>query len=147
MAAGMIVADQRQRLPHARRHQSRLPDLRQRASLYQNSTVNMADITDGTSSTIIMGESIYPAGSLVAGHDLLSFGPISTEPSTSRSSSTSTASTTTYWSYWASKHPSAVNFAFCDGSVRPVTSQINKLVLNKMCTRNGGETISSDEMK
>ena len=52
-----------------------------------------------------------------------------------------------FWTYWASKHPSAVNFGYCDGSVRPVTSQINKLVLNKLCTRNGGETISSDEMK
>ena len=29
---------------------------------YQNSTVNMADITDGTSTTIIFGESIYPQG-------------------------------------------------------------------------------------
>jgi prepilin-type processing-associated H-X9-DG protein len=52
-----------------------------------------------------------------------------------------------YWIYWASKHPSMVNFAFCDGSVRPVTTQINKLVLNKLVTRNGGETISSDEIK
>ena len=51
------------------------------------------------------------------------------------------------WYYWASKHPSAVNFAYCDGSVRPVTSQINKVVLTKLCTRNGGETVSSDEMK
>ncbi len=40
-----------------------------------------------------------------------------------------------------------VNFAFCDGSIRPVTQQINKLVLNKIMTRNGGETISADEIK
>ena len=39
------------------------------------------------------------------------------------------------------------NFGFCDGSVRPVTSLINKIVLNKLVTRNGGETISSDEIK
>ena len=52
-----------------------------------------------------------------------------------------------YYTYWASKHPSMVNFGFCDGSVRPVTSQINKLVLNKIMTRNGGETVSSDEIK
>ena len=30
--------------------------------MYQNSQVNMADITDGTSTTILMGESIYPYG-------------------------------------------------------------------------------------
>jgi hypothetical protein len=31
--------------------------------------------------------------------------------------------------------------------VRPVTAQINKLVLNKIMTRAGGETVSSDELK
>ena len=55
--------------------------------------------------------------------------------------------TTNYWTYWASKHPSQVNFAYCDGTVRPVTAQINKIVLNKLMTRDGGETISSDEIK
>ena len=46
-----------------------------------------------------------------------------------------------------SKHPNLVNFARCDGSVSAVTNQINKLVLIKLMTRNGGESISSDEMK
>ena len=40
-----------------------------------------------------------------------------------------------------------VNFAECDGSVTIVTNQINKLVLIKLMTRNGGEAISSDEIK
>jgi len=35
----------------------------------------------------------------------------------------------------------------CDGSIRPVTQSINKLVLNKLATRNGGETISADETR
>ena len=81
---------------------------------------------------------------LVAGDELPSFGPTSTGPSTSRSLSqrrqltgpTGRAST-----------PARSISAYCDGSVRPVTSQINKLVLNKLMTRNGGETISSDEIK
>ena len=51
------------------------------------------------------------------------------------------------YTYWASKHPGMVNFARCDGSVSTVTSQINKLVLIKMMTRNGGESISADEFK
>ena len=46
-----------------------------------------------------------------------------------------------------SKHPGLVNFVKCDGSVRPSTNQVNKLVLNKLMTRNGGETISSTEAK
>ena len=109
---------------------------------YQNSTVSMADITDGTSTTTLIGESIWPQGvwsqatsSVVRTNiDRTINQPIN-------------AGGTLYWTYWASKHPSAVNFGFCDGSVRPVTSQINKIVLNKLCTRNGGETISADEMK
>jgi prepilin-type N-terminal cleavage/methylation domain-containing protein/prepilin-type processing-associated H-X9-DG protein len=114
--------------------------------MYQNSTVNMADITDGTSSTIIMGESIWPQG-------VWSQAPSSVvRTNVDRTINkpivvTVNGVTTNFWTYWASKHPSAVNFAFCDGSVRPVTSLINKLVLIKMCTRAGGETISSDEMK
>ena len=46
-----------------------------------------------------------------------------------------------------SKHPNMVNFAKCDGSVAAVTNQINKLVLIKLMTRNGGEAISSDEIR
>jgi prepilin-type N-terminal cleavage/methylation domain-containing protein/prepilin-type processing-associated H-X9-DG protein len=110
--------------------------------MYQNSTINMADITDGSSTTIIMGESIYPSG-------------VWSQATTSvvRTNIDRTINKplvingVNWWIYWASKHPSAVNFAFCDGSVRPVTSQINKLVLLKLCTRAGGETISSDEVK
>jgi prepilin-type processing-associated H-X9-DG protein len=109
---------------------------------YQNSTVSMADITDGSSSTILFGESIYPQG-------------VWSQATTAvvRTNIDRTinqpiiVNATNYWTYWASKHPSAVNFGFCDGSVRPQTAQINKLVLNKLCTRAGGETISSDEMK
>jgi prepilin-type N-terminal cleavage/methylation domain-containing protein/prepilin-type processing-associated H-X9-DG protein len=109
---------------------------------YQNSSVNMAEITDGSSSTIIMGESISPSGvwsqatsSVVRTNiDRTINKPIPFNGTLS-------------WTYWASKHPSAVNFAYCDGSVRPVTSQINKLVLIKLCTRSGGETVSSDEVK
>ena len=46
-----------------------------------------------------------------------------------------------------SKHPNMVNFVKCDGSVSTVTNQIQKLVLNKMMTRNGGESLSADEIK
>ena len=46
-----------------------------------------------------------------------------------------------------SKHPSQVNFVNCDGSIRPVNQTINKLVLNKLMSRAGGETISADETR
>jgi prepilin-type N-terminal cleavage/methylation domain-containing protein/prepilin-type processing-associated H-X9-DG protein len=110
--------------------------------MYQNSSVNMADITDGSSTTIILGESIYPQG-------VWSQAPTAVvRTNIDRTINQPILSNgVTYWTYWASKHPSAVNFGFCDGSVRPVTSQISKLVLNKLCTRSGSESVSSDEMK
>jgi len=109
---------------------------------YQNSTINMADITDGSSNTIIMGESIYPQG--VWSQATTAVVRTNIDRTINKPI---VVNGVNWWTYWASKHPSAVNFAFCDGGVRPVTSQINKLVLIKMCTRGGGETISSDEMK
>ena len=87
--------------------------------MYQNSTVNMADITDGTSTTIIFGESLYPYGvwsqatscCVRTNIDRTINQPIAHRQQRDHN----------YWTYWASKHPSQVNFAFCDGTVRPVT--------------------------
>jgi len=110
--------------------------------MYQNSAVNSADITDGMSNTVIFGESLALTGVW--------------SQATSCCVRTNIDRTINqpivfnglnYYTYWMSKHPSMVNFGFCDGSVRPVTQQINKLVLNKIMTRNGGETVSSDEIK
>jgi prepilin-type N-terminal cleavage/methylation domain-containing protein/prepilin-type processing-associated H-X9-DG protein len=109
---------------------------------YQNSTVNMADVTDGSSTTIILGESIWPSGVWAQATSAVVRTNIDRTVNQSINQNGQV-----FWTYWASKHPSAVNFGYCDGSVRPVTSQINKIVLNKLCTRNGGETISSDELK
>ena len=52
-----------------------------------------------------------------------------------------------YYAYWMSLHPGQVNFANCDGSVRTVNQTVNKLVLNKLMTRAGGEAISTDELR
>jgi len=110
--------------------------------MYQNSQVNMADIVDGTSSTILMGESIWPSGVWSQATSAV------VRTNVDRTINQAVPSNgINYWIYWASKHPGQVNFAYCDGTVRPATSGINKIVLNKLMTRNGGETISSDEMK
>jgi prepilin-type N-terminal cleavage/methylation domain-containing protein/prepilin-type processing-associated H-X9-DG protein len=114
--------------------------------MFQNSTVGMADITDGTSNTVLLGETIYPSGVWAQATNCCV--RTNVDRTINRPIVFNTGNgPTNYWTYWASKHPGQVNFAFCDGTVRPVTAQINKLTLNKMMTRSGGETMSSDEMK
>jgi prepilin-type N-terminal cleavage/methylation domain-containing protein len=111
---------------------------------YQNSQTSMADITDGTSMTMLIGESLqgnWPdaTGCCVRTNiDRTVNKPIVVN---------NNGIITNYYVYWSSKHPNLVNFVRCDGSVTPVTNQINKLVLNKLMTRSGGESISSDEQK
>jgi prepilin-type N-terminal cleavage/methylation domain-containing protein/prepilin-type processing-associated H-X9-DG protein len=110
--------------------------------MYQNSTVGMADVTDGSSTTVILGESLAPNGvwsmatscCVRTNIDRTINKPILYNGQN-------------YYTYWMSKHPNLVNFAFCDGHVQSVTQQINKLVLNKIMTRNGGESVSADEIK
>jgi prepilin-type N-terminal cleavage/methylation domain-containing protein/prepilin-type processing-associated H-X9-DG protein len=110
--------------------------------MFQNSTVNLADVTDGSSTTVILGESLDPRGVW--------------SMATSCCVRTNIDRTINkpilfnglnYYTYWMSKHPNVVNFAYCDGHVQSVTQQIDKLVLNKIMTRNGGESVSADEIK
>ncbi len=108
--------------------------------LFQNSTVSMADITDGSSTTVIMGESLTGVWSQATSCCVrTNIDRTINQPIVSGGKS--------YYTYWMSKHPSLVNFGFCDGHVAPVTQQINKIVLNKIMSRNGGETVSSDELR
>ena len=108
--------------------------------MYQNSTVSLADVRDGSSTTMLIGETLngtWPDATsccVRTNIDRTVNKPI-------------TVGGVNYYTYWMSKHPGMVNFARCDGSVGSITNQINKLVLIKLMTRDGGESISSDEMR
>jgi hypothetical protein len=107
---------------------------------YQNSTVRIADITDGTTNTILMGETLTGNWSMATS--------CCVRTNTDRTlNKPIIVQNVAYKSYWMSMHPGQVNFVNCDGSVRATSETINKIVLNKLMTRNGGETISADEIR
>ncbi len=107
---------------------------------FMNSAVSINDITDGTSTTCLIGETLningyWPAATSCCVRttiDRTINQPVKVNGNN-------------YYIYWMSKHPGIVNFAMCDGSTRTIKATINKNTLVKLMTRNGGETLSSNE--
>jgi prepilin-type processing-associated H-X9-DG protein len=107
---------------------------------YRNSTINMRDITDGTTTTMLFGETL--SGTWAQATDCC------VRTTLDRTINRPIRiNNRLYNTYWSSKHPSQVNFAKCDGSVAPVTNQINKLTLIKLMTRDAGETLTAEELR
>ena len=104
--------------------------------------MTLAAITDGTTNTLLMGETLDPNGTWC----LATTSSIRTNLDRTLNKPI-LLNGKNYYTYWMSKHPGQVNFINCDGSIRMVTSQINKIVLSKLMTRNGQETISADETR
>lgn len=105
---------------------------------YMDSTVAINEITDGTTNTVLIGETL--TGTWAQASDCCVRTTIDrtiNQPIRINNQN--------YYTYWMSKHPGIVNFAMCDGSTRSVKQSVNKLVLIKIMTRNGGEALSSDE--
>jgi len=104
--------------------------------MFQNSAMSLADVTDGSSNTVLMGETLdgtWPDATsccVRTNIDRTLNKPIGA-----------------FRTYWMSQHNGVVNFVRCDGSVSSLKDTINKLVLIKLMTRSGGETLSSEESK
>jgi prepilin-type N-terminal cleavage/methylation domain-containing protein/prepilin-type processing-associated H-X9-DG protein len=111
---------------------------------FRNSAVRIADITDGTSQTLMVGErahnlapatwvgavpgaEIFPYNSsnMVLGHTGESNGPAGPTES----------------NHFSSRHTGGGNFLFADGHVQFLTSSVNQLTYKALSTRAGGEPV------
>jgi prepilin-type processing-associated H-X9-DG protein len=108
----------------------------------------ITSITDGTSSTLLVGEENYPTNSISPGQTFYQFAEgfavLSTvwginNPSSNAGGSTLGENGGYYHQGFSSKHTGGANFAFADGSVRFLNSSINLLTLAQLGTRNGSE--------
>jgi prepilin-type N-terminal cleavage/methylation domain-containing protein/prepilin-type processing-associated H-X9-DG protein len=133
---------------------------------YRNSRVSFADITDGTSNTIAVGERSHnlsyvtwvarsidgwlgKTSPIEGGTDQFNpspeecwtqiMGPAGLEDGP-RTINNPEAHVEDYWS----RHPGGANFLFGDGSVRFLKSTINPVPWRALATRSFGEVISSD---
>jgi prepilin-type N-terminal cleavage/methylation domain-containing protein/prepilin-type processing-associated H-X9-DG protein len=141
-------------------------DMRQDGIFFINSSVRFADVTDGTSSTILFGEryrhdpnlnTIYGAdfmeqhsgwawANALGGYDYLYGAAEPLNWNLTRAGIT-TDSTPQYFyqdarmSTFGSEHPGGANFCFADGSVRFISESIPLQTLQWLTTRAMGEVI------
>jgi prepilin-type N-terminal cleavage/methylation domain-containing protein/prepilin-type processing-associated H-X9-DG protein len=130
---------------------------------YRNSLNGLRDITDGSSTTLMIGErsrnvadatwvgavptwqlctnpkwavqECGPASTLVVSH---------TGTATTGSIYVPNSAASMVDDYW-SLHPGGCNFLFCDGSVRFIKASVNPQIFSYLSTRAGGEVVSADQ--
>ena len=118
--------------------------LRFNGVMYHNSKTRFADITDGTSNTLVIGERDSQGeprrGATWCGNDNARYlngllGCTSKNPGF-------TINGTNEWNALGSLHPGGCNFARADGSVHFVSETINGDTFEAMGTRGGGEVVN-----
>src|SRR5262249_14354338 len=92
----------------------------------ENKELRVADITDGTSNTVMIAEAAKPVP--WSKPEDLAFTPNGPLPKL------------------GGHEPSGFNAAFCDGSVHVLKQNIKEAVLRALITRNGGEVIDPKDL-
>jgi prepilin-type N-terminal cleavage/methylation domain-containing protein/prepilin-type processing-associated H-X9-DG protein len=105
-----------------------------RGPMIFNQPIALAAITDGASQTLQIGEDPEAINAMWAsGHNIFDQAfPINARPPVE------------FGEELTSQHPGGVNVLFADGSVHFLKNQTNPRSLAALCTRDGGEVVSSD---
>jgi hypothetical protein len=124
----------------------RWPDPQADGILYQRSHTRVANVKDGTSSTLIVGEIVGAGRGTNNGMFWTTWNVLHTANGINLPIRIPPVSP---WSVaeagFASYHPAGCHFALADGSVRFIHESIDAGVLAALTTRNGEEAVSGDD--
>ncbi len=131
--------------------------------LYLNSHVKFGDVTDGQQATLMLGEVVTNGSWLAGSRSTLRNGssPGSAEeytatrvalrreefapaPDENQDPAAPTAEPGLFVGGFLSPHSDLTNFSFVDGSVRPISTRIDRNVFQNLASRNDGELVHLD---